>query len=69
MFSHANIRQTYLKINIETGICYSQLAIISLMKNVVLRFHANEEEMGWMMSDKGREAFVELTIRAIKKVV
>lgn len=50
MFSHANIRQTYLKINIETGICYSQLAIISLMKNVALGFHTNEE---------GRNAFVE----------
>lgn len=32
-------------------------------------FYTNEEEMEWMMSDEGREAFVELTIRAIKKVV
>ena len=39
------------------------------MKNVTLGFHTNEEEMEWMMSDKGREAFVELTIRAINKVV
>jgi len=69
MFSIANVRQRFLKINIETGIYYSQLAIISLMKNIVLGFHTNEEEMEWMMSDKGREAFVELTIRAIKKVV
>lgn len=31
-------------------------------------FYTNEEEMEWMMSEEGLNAFVELTIRAIDEI-
>lgn len=32
-------------------------------------FYTNEEEMNWLMSDEGLDACVELTIRAIEKII